>query len=62
MQKSTGNEAAAWIKVAQFLEKDEAVRELCINAEILKSRAQQSSEDDIFATAHGDSCCCRHAE
>jgi len=48
--KEVRQEAAAWIKIAQFLERDEAVRELCINAEMLKSRRNRAEKDDVFAT------------
>lgn len=48
--KEVRHEAAAWIKIAQFLEKGEAVRELRINAEMLKSRRDRAEKADIFAT------------
>jgi len=48
--KEVRQEADAWIKIAQFLERDEAVRELCINAEMLKSRRSRAEKDDVFAT------------
>jgi hypothetical protein len=48
--KEVHHEAAAWIKIAQFLESDEAVRELSINAEMLKSGRNRDQNDDIFAT------------
>jgi hypothetical protein len=47
--KEVRHEATAWIKIAQFLEKDEAVRELSGKAEMLKSRRDG---DDIFATGN----------
>jgi len=50
--KGVRHEAAAWIKIAHFLERDEAVRELCINAEMLKSRRNRAEKDDIFATGN----------
>jgi hypothetical protein len=50
--KEVRHEAAAWIKIAQFLERDEAVRELCINAEMLKSGRNRADKDDIFATGN----------
>jgi hypothetical protein len=50
--KEVRHEAAAWIKIAQFLEKDEAVRDLCINAEMHKSGRNRTEEDDIFATGN----------
>jgi hypothetical protein len=50
--KEVRHEATAWIKIAHFLEKDEAVRELCINAERIKSRRNRVQKDDIFATEH----------
>jgi hypothetical protein len=43
-------EAAAWIKIAQFLATDEAVRELSVNADMLKSGRNRAEQDDIFAT------------
>ena len=43
---------AAWIEIAQFLEKDEAVRELCIDAEMLKSGRNRAEKADIFATGN----------
>ena len=43
-------EAAAWIKIARFLESDEAVRELCINADMLKSGRNGADKHDAFAT------------
>jgi hypothetical protein len=49
--KEVRQEAAGWIEIAQFLESDEAVRELCINAEMLKSRRNRVDKDDVFATA-----------
>jgi hypothetical protein len=48
--KEVRHEAAAWIKIAQFLETDEAVRELSINADMLKSGRNRAEKDDIFAT------------
>jgi len=48
--KAVHHEAAAWIKIARFLESDEAVRELCINAEMFKSRRNRAEKDDVFAT------------
>ena len=48
--KEVRQEAGAWVKIAQFLERDEAVRELCINAEMLKSRRNRAEKDDVFAT------------
>jgi hypothetical protein len=50
--KEVRHEAAAWIKIAQFLEQDEAVRELCINAEVPQSRCNGAGKDDIFATGN----------
>ena len=50
--KEVRHEAAAWIKIAEFLERDEAVRELCINAEMLKSGRNRAEKDDIFATGN----------
>ena len=50
--KEVRHEAAAWIKIAHFLEKDEAVRELWTNAETLKSERNRAQKDDIFATEH----------
>jgi len=48
--KEVRHEAAAWIKIAQFLEKDEAVRELRINAEMLRFGRNRAEKADIFAT------------
>jgi hypothetical protein len=48
--KEVRHEAAAWIKMARFLENDAVVRELCVNAEMLKSRRNRAEKDDIFAT------------
>ena len=50
--KEIRHEAAAWISMARFLEKDEAVRELCINAEMRKSGRNRAENDDIFATGN----------
>jgi hypothetical protein len=50
--KEVRHEAAAWINMARFLERDEAVRELCINAEVLKSGRNRAPKDDIFATSN----------
>jgi len=48
--KEVRHETAAWIRIARFLERDEAVRELCINAEMLKSGHNRAEKDDLFAT------------
>jgi len=53
--KAIHHEAAAWIKIARFLESDEAVRELCINAEMFKSRRNRAEKDDVFATGQWQS-------
>jgi hypothetical protein len=50
--KEVRHEAAAWIKIAQFLEKSETVRELGINAKTIKSGRNRTQKDDIFVTNH----------
>jgi hypothetical protein len=50
--KEIRHEATAWINMARFLEQDEAVRELCVNADVLKSGLNRGQRDDIFATSN----------
>jgi hypothetical protein len=50
--KDVRHEAAAWNKITRFLEKDDAVRELCINAEAAKPERNRTKTEDLFATAH----------
>jgi hypothetical protein len=49
--KEARHEAVAWTKIAQFLEKDEAVRELGMSAEA-RSESHRAKREDLFATAN----------